>query len=185
MKSRFFALLLVLAMAATMLTGCDLFTSGGGNANNSETGGSSEAGGSTDIQITDKYTFKDPTDIEFEKRYVLYADANSVFVSSAADYGMTSAWTIAYGNAEDTTVGVYSFMIADTEENAQKIVDLYESQGQALSVAEEDPCVLYGYTDGETFDATIVMMQSMGAISETTLSAYIDWYCSNTGSTLK
>lgn len=169
---------LTLAMTAALLSGCSLFSSGGG-----EDGGESD--GSAPIKITDAYTFENPAGLEFEKRYVVYGDENCTVVSSSADYGMKAIYMIAYATADDGAAGLYTFMIVDSAENAQRLTDYYATQGQALTAAEEDPCVLYTFSDGETMEASLVMMQSLDAISEATVSMYVEWFAANTGAAME
>ena len=169
-------IMLSLIMVLGLLSGCDsLFTSG-------DEGGA--AGGSTDdIKMTDKYTFTDPADLTFETRYALYCDENSSVVSTAASYGVKAMYSIMYADGEDVPVGYYEFMICDTPENAKAVIDLYTSFGTALSVAEEDPCVLYSFAAADSVEAMMIAFQAGGMISEATASAYIEYYKSYSGGT--
>lgn len=170
--------MLSLVMVLCLMSGCDsLFAAGG------ETTGA-EAGGNEPVKLTDKYTFEDPTDIEFDKRYVIYADENSVMVSSAKDYGMIAVYSITYAK-EDAPVCGYEFMICDTAENAKKVIDLYAAQGTTLTAAKEDPTVLYAKSDGETLEASIMVYQSYGMIKEATVSAYVEFYATSIGGTIQ
>lgn len=169
--------ILAIAMTAALLSGCDLFTSGSGDKDHS--------GSKGEIKMTDKYTFTDPADIEFEKRYVIYADENSPMVSAAADYGMKAMYSIVYADADDAPVGSYDFMVVDTAEHAKAVIDLYASQGSTLNAKEEDPCVLYGFTDGEALEGALVMYQSFGMITETTVSSYVEFYSGSIGGTVQ
>ena len=178
-------IMLSLIMVLGLLSGCDsLFTSGdeGGAAGGGDEGGA--AGGSTgDIKMTDKYTFTDPADLTFETRYALYCDKNSSVVSTAASYGVKAMYSIMYADGEDNPVGYYEFMICDTPENAKAVIDLYTTFGTALSVAEEDPCVLYSFAAADSVEAMIISFQASGTISEATASAYIEYYKSYSGGT--
>ena len=182
MKSRFFALLLVLAMAATILTGCDLFTSG-----TNENGGNEESGSTGAVTLTDKYTFNDPEGLEYDKRYVIYYSSDSLLVSSAvsAGYGMKETYSILYADGNDAPLKQFDFIICNSEDDAAKVAEFYLAQGQTLTAVESDPCVLTAATEGEVLAATLASIQSMGAISEATVSAFIEWNNANSGGVLK
>ena len=156
-------IMLSLIMVLGLLSGCaSLFTSG-------DEGGA--AGGSTgDIKMTDKYTFTDPADLTFETRYALYCDKNSPVVSTAASYGVKAMYSIMYADGEDIPV-------------AKAVIDLYTSFGTALSVVEEDPCVLYSFAAADSVEAMIISFQASGIITEATASAYIEYYKSYSGGT--
>lgn len=169
-----FALAVVIIIS--LLSGCSLFTSGDNGDN---------GGGSTDpIKMTDSFTFNDPTDIEFAKRYVIYADESSAMVSSAADYGMKAMYSVIYADENDAPVYSYDFMVVDTAEHAQAVIDLYATQGSVLSARDEDPCVLYGSTDGDALTGALVAYQSYGMISDTTVSSYVEFYSASIGGTV-
>lgn len=190
MKSRFLALLLVLAMAAMMLTSCSLFTTEGGNSGDNENSGNSEnneTGGSTDIQITDKYTFKNPDGLEYEKRYVVYYSPDSPLVSSAvsAGYGMKETYSILYADANDAPLKQFDFIICNSEDDAGKVAEFYLAQGQTLTAVESDPCVLTATTEGEVLAATLASLQSMGGLSDATVSAFVEWNTTSSGGVLK
>ncbi len=169
--------ILTIAMTAALLSGCDLFTSGQKDEEN--------PGSAGDIKMTDNYTFSDPTDIEFEKRYVLYYDESSDLVSSGTDYGVLAAYDIFYADADDAPAGSYNFLIIDTPEHAQDVISLYASKGSVLTTTEEDSCVLCGFTDADAMEGNLVMLQSYGVIPETTVSAYVESYASSLGGTLQ
>ena len=168
---------LVIVMIVSLLSGCSLFTSGDNGDN---------AGGSTDpIKMTDSFTFNDPTDIEFAKRYVIYADETSVMVASAADYGMKAMYSVIYADSDDAPVYSYDFMVVDTAEHAQAVIDLYASQGSTLYVRDEDPCVIYGSTDGDALTGAFVAYQSYGMISDATVSSYVEFYSASIGGSVQ
>ena len=78
----------------------------------------------------------------------------------------------------------YEFFLCDSAEHAQAAADLYASQGQVLTAAEEDPCVLYSVAGADTFEASLVTFQSFGMISEATVSAYVEFMRTTTGGTV-
>lgn len=171
---------MALVMLAAMLVGCGSTSNNGGNENPGNTPSDPETVSYEPVKITEKYTFEDPTDIEFDKRYVITCDENSPMVAAAASYGMSAAYTILYAK-EDAPVAQYDFMVVDTEEHAQGVIDLYASQGTALKALDDDATVVYTSSDGDTVEGSIVAMQSAGIISETTVSAYVEFYSQTIG----
>ena len=173
---RILCVILTLALSAMLLSGCSLFTSG------EETDKTGSAG---DIKMTDNYTFTDPADLTFETRYVIYCDETSPMVTSASDYGMKAAYDIHYATADDASAGSYSFLVLDTAEHAQAMIDLYAAQGSMMTPVENDPCVLYSFTDGDAMEGTLVMFQSYGMITDATVSAYVEFYSGSVGGTVQ
>ena len=171
---------MTLVMLAAMLTACGSTSGNGGNENPGNTPSDPETVSYEPVKITEKYTFEDPTDIEFDKRYVITCDENSPMVAATASYGMSAAYTILYAK-EDAPVAQYDFMVVDTEEHAQGVIDLYASQGTALKALDDDATVVYASSDGDTVEGSIVAMQSAGVISETTVSAYVEFYSQTIG----
>lgn len=168
---------LALALAAMSLAGCSLFSTDSGD-------GDKETG-SAPVKMTDNYTFEDPADLEYAKRYVIYCDENSTAVDPAKDYGVTAMYTILYADENDQPLGDYEFMVCDTEENAQAVIKLYEGYGTTLTPAEGDPTVLCSYRDGETFAANLVMFESYGMTTSATVSAYVEYYADFSGGTVQ
>ena len=174
MMKKFLRTALLAALVFSLAAGCSLFASGDGKDGGA--GGSSGA-----VKMTGSYTFEDPADLDFDTRYVLHCDENSAMVSSIpAEYGITDSYSIVYAK-DDAPVMDYEFFVCDSAEHAQAAADLYASQGQSLTAAEGDPCVLYSSTDADTFEANLVTFQSYGMISEATVSAYVTFMQSNTG----
>lgn len=168
---------LALALAAMSLAGCSLFSTG-------EAGGDAETG-SAPVKMTDNFTFEDPADLEYAKRYVIYCDENSQSVATAKDYGVTAMYSILYADENDQPLGDYEYMVCDTEEHAQAVMELYENFGSPLTACEADPTVLYSSSDGDTFTATLAMFQSQGVISAATVSAFVDYYAETSGGTVQ
>lgn len=169
--------ILSLVMVMALMSGCDALFASGGNEGGNE-------GGNDPVKLTENYTFEDPTDIEFDKRYVIYAGEGSAMVSSAEAYGMIAAYSIVYAK-EDAPVCSYDFMICDTAENAQKVIELYAASGSTLTAVEEDPSIVYAQSDGETLEAGIMVYQSYGMIQEATVSAYVEFYATSIGGTVQ
>lgn len=181
---KLFSVILSVTMLLTLLAGCDLFTTPATEPQNNTDPDSTTAPVDTSIKMTDKFSFSDPEGIEFDKRYVLHCDETSPMVSSAADYGMKASYSIYYAK-EDAPVCSYDFYVCDTAENAQKLIDLYVSQGSTLNVCEEDPTVVFSSTDGETLEGALLMYQSYGMIEEATVSAYVTFMATSVGGTIQ
>lgn len=178
---KLFCAILSLAMLLTLLAGCDLFaTTPQGDTNPSGDGDVVD----TSIKLTDKFSFIDPEGIEFDKRYVICCDESSPMVSSAADYGMKASYII-YFAKEDAPVCSYDYYVCDTAENAQKLIELYASQGSTLNVCEADPTVVFTSSDGDTLEGVLLMYQSYGMIEEATVSAYIQFMATSVGGTVQ
>lgn len=177
MKKNLLHMILLGLMIAALLSGCSLFASSDGG--DSGSGGSSGA-----VKMTDSYSFEDPADLDFDTRYVLCCDENSQMISSVpAEYGIRASYSIIYAK-DDAPVSGYEFYVCDSEEHARATVDLYASQGMSLTAAENDPCVLYSTTDGDTLEANLVTFQSYGMIDETTVSAYVAFMQTSMGGTI-
>ncbi len=168
-------LVLSMLMLLGTLCGCSLFTSGNESGN---------AGSTGDIKMTEKYSFKDPKDLEFAKRYALYCDENSPTVASASAFGVLSMYAVLYADAEDQPLAYYEFMVCDTPENAQTVITMYAAFGTALVPVEEDPCVIFATSDGDTFGAMLIALQASGLLTDTTASAYVDYYKTYNGGTV-
>ena len=136
------------------------------------------------LQMTDSYTFEDPAELDFDTRYVLYCDENTKMISQVpAEYGVKAGYSIIYAK-DNAPVADYEFFVCDSAEHAQAAADLYASQGQSLTAAEGDPCVLYSFAGADTFEASLVTFQSYGIISEATVSAYMEFMQTNSGGTI-
>lgn len=176
MMKKFLRTALLAAMVLSLVSGCSLFASG--------TGDKGGAGGSTGgVKMTDSYTFEDPADLDFDTRYVLHCDENSTMVAGIpAEYGVLSNYSILYAKA-GAPAGCYDFFVCDSAEHAQAVADLYAAQGMNLTAAE-DPAVVYAFTDGETMEATLITIQSVGAAKDATLESYVEFMKTSTGATL-
>lgn len=175
--------LMLLALAAIMLLcGCSLVaTKDAGSADADKSADAANAA----VVITDKYSFENPADLDFDARYVVYCDQNSAMIAALpAEYGVQGSFSILFGK-EDAPLGDYEFYICDTAEHAQALKDLYATTGTTLNLVEEDGRVLYGYSDGDTVEASIIVMQSYGMVEETTLSAYVEFLKTTYGGTIQ
>lgn len=177
MKKKLMYIALMTLTAAFLLSGCSLFATSDGKE-----GGNSGSSGT--VKMTGNYSFEDPANLDFDTRYVLYCDENSLVISQIpAEYGILASYSIIYAK-DDAPVADYEFFVCDSAEHAAATADLYASQGQTLLEAEGDATVLYSFSDGDTMEATLVSIQSFGMISEATVSAYVTFMQSSTGGTL-
>lgn len=178
MKKKLLSVSLLALAAALLLSGCSLF------ATPSESGNSGNTDSSGAVKMTDNYTFEDPTDLDFDTRYVLHCDENTQMISQIpAEYGVLASYSVTYAK-EDAPVADYEFFVCDSAEHAQATADFYASLGQNLETAESDPCVLYSAADSDTFEASLVAYQSYGMLEEATVSAYVTFMQTTTGGTI-
>lgn len=123
------------------------------------------------IKMNDKYTFTDPKDLDFDKRYVLSGDKNSKLLSDMSNMGYeaTNIYEILYVKG-DKAVAEYQYFVCKNEQSAKDLEEFYSSQGQKVTREES---VLYAYTEGEVVQANITMYASLGNMKEETPEAYI------------
>lgn len=180
MMKKLLSLVLTAALAATLLTGCSLFASSDDNGSTSSEFPS--------VEITDSFSFENPSDLDFDARYVLYFDENSTIVSAQADeYGMLAYYVILYAK-EEQPVGRYEFYVCDTAENVESWLadENYTTSGREVKIVDADATVMQSLTtaDGiEELEAQIILCETAGIISEATVSAYAD-FTVTTGATL-
>ncbi len=178
MKKNLLKAILLTLTAAVLLSGCSLFAT---NTGDDKSGNSGSSGG---VKMTDSYTFEDPAGLDFDTRYVIYCDENSVMIASVpAEYGIKASYSITYAK-DDAPAASYDFFVCDSAEHAQATVDLYAAQGSTLTAAESDPCVVGSSTDGDTLEANLVTFQSYGMISEAKVSAYVEFMKTSMGGTI-
>ena len=165
------SLTLVLLMCVAMLAGCGSSNDKSSDGSNPGTMPTSEA-----IKISDKYTFEDPADLDFDTRYVLHVGPESPMVVSGASMGLAGMYTILYAK-DDIGVKEYSFTIYDSEESAQTFYDQMTSAG--LKVSEplaEDGTLTLDINDADTLATNIDIYYMEQMIPESTVSAYVDWF---------
>lgn len=177
MKKRLICAVLTLTMAIALLSGCSLFATGDGGEKDS---------GVEPVKLTDSYAFADPEDLDFDSRYVVVCDENSVVVSSdtMVTYGVQKSYYVVYGK-EDQTVALYDFYVCDTAENAQGLLEFYVNDGNnIIQIAEEDATVLRDVTDPDKLAATITMLADAGLMSGTDAKAYAEFCVASYGGML-
>ncbi len=169
--------ILTIAMTAALLSGCDLFTSGQKDEEN--------PGSTSDIKMTDNYTFEDPADLEYAKRHVIYCDQNSQGIASLVPMGVKAMYVILYADENDAPVYEYDYMIVESEESAKTLTDYYASQGRTITATEGDPCVLYITADADVVEGSFVALQAAGVLAETNVSTYVEFYSGYVGGTVQ
>lgn len=179
MKKRTLALTLTL-VTIMLLAGCSLVATKDTNAKPADSGNATF----DPIAITENYSFTDPADLDFDARYVVYCDTNSVALSTLpAEYGVQAMYSILYAK-EDAPKGDYELFVCDTAEHAETVAQAYAAQGMTLTATEEDPTVLYVFSDGDTMEATIITLESYGVVSDSKVSTYAEFMKTTYGGTL-
>lgn len=165
---------MVMMMLAVAFTGCSVFTT---ETNN---GGEEATGSYEPVKISEDYSFADPAELDFDKRYVLTCDTSSQMIASASDYGMVASFNVYY-EKEGVPVAEYDFFVVDSADHAQALISLYEQQGSVLTQLEGHPTILTSSVDGDTLEGNLVAFQSYGMISEAKLSAYVTFMAESMG----
>lgn len=183
MKKKLLSLILVAAMTVTLLTGCSLFVSNSGNDDATNSSEDSETSKFPAVKITDSFSFENPSDLDFDARFVLYFDENSSVVSTRVDnYGMQAYYVILYAK-EDQPLARYEIYVCDTAENQAKWLAEgdYSTSGRVVEILKADATVMQSYSNAETLEADILLCQTVGLINEGTVSAYADFTISAGG----
>lgn len=167
---------LAIAMVAALLSGCSLFASEGEDE-------SKESAGTSPVEITGSFAFENPSDIDFDTRYVLYSDENSPMISSMPEeFGCTGEYMIYYAK-DDELLACYDFMICDTPEHTADLLEYLIENGSSKQTAEEDATVIYSMSDRDALEAILITYQGYGIISDTKASTYIDFCVESFGAT--
>lgn len=154
------------------------------NAANSPSGTENNQPAWEGIKITDKYTYTDPADVEFDTRYVLYMGPESALVAPTVEKGQLYQYTIIYGK-EDVAMGECTLYVCDSNANAQKIKAEMESYGMVADILEEDDTIIRVSNDQYALDATLSIYVMAEMIKEATASAYVGIYTGTYGATLQ
>lgn len=173
---------LALLMCLTMLTGC-----GNTSGDNSSNGPGNTSGTPTEyesVKITDSYSFEDPTDLDFDTRYVLYMGPTSDLVAPSVEKGQLYQYTIIYAK-QDMAAGEYSLYVCDTAEHAQSICDEAVGYGMNASLVAEDNTVVCMFNDEYALQPSIDIYQMAGMISDTKAATYAQMYVNAYGAEMK
>ena len=180
---------LALLMCIAMLAGCGADekpnnsdpTNTASPANNTENpgNGSEQPGGETPtgegVKITDAYTFTDPTDLDFDTRYVLYYGSDNMLVMAAADDGMLAEYTIIYAR-DEKAVAEYTFYVLDTAENAKALYNEMESYARTPDFVEGDDTVVVDSSDEYALEANLDIFVMGELLTDAKASTYVNFY---------
>lgn len=168
MMKKLLSVSLAFAMIAALLCGCGLFAE-----ETDDDGGKSDGNSRDPIKVTDSYTYKDPTDLDFDVRYVIYCDENSEAVAFMADEGMMAIYIVIYGK-DGKPVRHHTIEVYDTAENTQAATDTYNGYGYGAVIADEDPTVLYYLQEGDELEATILGYIGFGEMKDDSIESYVE-----------
>ncbi len=176
---RILCIALALLMCATMLTACGPSSNDDQTEPNPpETSGKDEKPGESTpapsgegVKITDAYTFTDPTDLDFDARYVLYMGPENPVVAMAADSGLTAQYIILYAK-EEKALASYNLSIFDTAESAKANAEAMAAMGTTMNPVEGDDTVMYSYTDADAMELVIGSLNGAGVIPDTKASSF-------------
>lgn len=178
MKKKLLCALLAVGIMVSVLSGCSLFATGGGD---DETDSEFPP-----VKITDSYSFDNPEELDFDCRYVVVCDENSPIIASEtmAEFGVQGSYSVIYGK-EDTTVATYDFYLCGSEEDAAAMLQFYVDNGNTTMYRlEEDALVLCNPSDPDKLEAMLVMFESDGMMSDTSAKSYADFCVTMYGGTL-
>ncbi len=176
-------MVLALLICIAMLAGCGDTTPESGSEDPGQSGSDKSTPSGEGVKITDSYTFTDPTDIEFDTRYVLYMGPESSMVSSMVEKGELCQYSIIYAK-DEVAVAEYDLYVCDSVESAQGIQNEAESYGMVADLIEEDNTVICMFSDQYVLEANIAIYQMAEMVSDTTASAYVDFYVSYYGASI-
>ncbi len=92
---------------------------------------------SFDVMITNKYTFTDLKELDYDERYVLYGGIDSGAVAAASQNGIeiVGAYDVYYMKA-GKLVGAYRYLDAKDDENAKKAESVYSAMGTVTTTGK-------------------------------------------------
>lgn len=125
------------------------------------------------IQMADDYTFTDPTDLDFDTRYVYMGYEECKLLSDMKNFGfdVTAMYEILYTKGGEYA-GEYQYFICPDETMAADLTAYYQGQGQNVT---QDGKAVYAFSDGETLLATVMTYQGMGMIPDETPESYLNF----------
>lgn len=129
------------------------------------------------IKMTDKYTFRDPSYIDFDTRYVLYGGPKCNMARQGSSKGnkCIGAYEILYAK-NNKAAGEFKFYVMADENEAkatyQEFSKAYKNDKNTKCVREKD--VIYIYSTGDYVQRTYIQLYAdYGTISEATPEAYL------------
>ncbi len=160
---RILALLMCLAVVFS-LTGCDLFAGGD----------STEPGGPLpELKITDTVTHKDPTDVEYAKRYAYYSGDSFVLADGFKkqyNVEVVSEFLIVYADKDDRAVAQYTYLVFANSEDANKYAEGVKEYGMTPTVTENVSC---DFMDAEGIKTNIDTFIAMNVLTDHSGDAYV------------
>ena len=184
-----FVFVLVLCAAMTACGGSgDISPAGNGDASSQPVSAPSEDAPSEDapdveepeqdvvyapIPLSDDYTFTDPTDLDFDTRYVYAGYEGCKLLSDMKNFGYeaTAMYEILY-TKDGEFVGEYQYFVCADETMAGDLTAYFQGQGQKVT---QDGKVLYAFNDGDTVLAMAMTYQGMGVVADETPESYLSF----------
>lgn len=125
------------------------------------------------ISLSDDYTFTDPTDLDFDTRYVYagYEGCKLLSDMKYIGYEATAMYEILY-TKDGEFVGEYQYFVCADETMAGKLTAYFQGQGQKVT---QEGKVLYAFNDGDTVLAMVMTYQGMGLIADETPESYLSF----------
>lgn len=143
------------------------------NGGTSVSGTSSKESG--DIKMSDLHTFTDPSNISFDKRYVLYGDSKCTPARAIAStkYNCKSVYVVLYAK-NGKAVGEYKCYVMNNVADAQglttELSKYYNGGGMSCGRWND---VVYVHSSGEYVQTSIDTYYKQGAIKSATPEAYL------------
>lgn len=176
------SLLLAVLMLCSVMAGCG--NTGNPDTTEGSTGAANTTGAAnanTDIKITDTFSVSDPEGVAYETRHVYFGDKNCMMIQGMTmqGYNASAIYVILY-EKEGKAVAEYQVIVCDSEDDANKLKEFYASSGMNLT---QEGSVLYMFSDTDMIQGTIAMYAGMGAFSEETVEAYLNYLSTMNGLT--
>ena len=127
------------------------------------------------IKMSDRYTFSDPSNISFDKRYVLYGDSKCTPARAIAStkYNCKGVYVVLYAK-DGKAMGEYKCYVMNNESDAQgltaKLSEYYDGGGMSCGHWND---VVYIYSDGNYVQTSINTYYKQGSIKSATPEAYL------------
>lgn len=177
-------MLLALVMCAAMLTACGPSNNVPSNPDATSGDELPPAPSGENVPITDKYTFTDPAELDYDARYVLYMGPSNQSIQMSASSGLVSMFMVLYAK-EEKPLGSYTFYVCDTAASAQANAEgMKASNNTVLEAVEGDDTVMFSYTDGESMEFVLSSIKDAGVIPDTNASSFADYYVNMLGAVL-
>ena len=165
MKKKVLAILLMLTLAMSGLSGCGVFGSGDNNGGGS--GGEANIGNKDNpLQITDKYTVEAPEGVDYDTVHVVMCVPNGDnLVSEFSQEGVTSMWVILYSKGEEM-VGEWDIYVLSGQEGVDMMLKSAGERADHYYIPEADPNVMMWYVDADGIEANVISYASFGMLND-------------------